>query len=219
MTSSLYASLLAFAAGAVLVCAVTTLWLGATRAVVRLLAVQGVALGVVALVLGAHLHDVALLATAAVVIGVKGVAIPLVLGNFAGRDPASREARPLVNVPASLVAATALTFLAYATTRQVVALVPTVAGRLVPVGFATLLIGFFALVSRRKPVFQMVGLLLVDNGIALVAFLLTAGVPLLIELGVSLDVLLGVVVLQAVATRLRTEFGDLDLDQLQELHD
>ena len=72
-----------------------------------------------------------------------------------------------------------------------------------PVGVATLLLGFFVLVVRRRPIFQMVGLLLVDNGIALVAFLCTAGVPFLIELGVSLDVLLGVVVLMVLAQRLR----------------
>ena len=52
-------------------------------------------------------------------------------------------------------------------------------------GFATLLVGFFVLVARRRPIFQIVGLLLVDNGIVLVAFLVTAGVPFLIELGVS----------------------------------
>jgi len=92
-------------------------------------------------------------------------------------------------------------------------------GALVPVGFATLLVGFFVLVARRRPIFQILGLLLVDNGIALVAFLVTAGVPFLIELGVSFDVLLGVVVLMVLAQRLRHEFGDVDLDQLQELHD
>jgi hydrogenase-4 component E len=97
--------------------------------------------------------------------------------------------------------------------------VGTTAGTLVPVGVATLLLGFFVLVTRRRPIFQMVGLLLVDNGIALVAFLCTAGVPFLIELGVSLDVLLGVVVLMVLAQRLRSEFGDVDLDELQELHD
>ena len=53
------------------------------------------------------------------------------------------------------------------------------------------------------PIFQIVGLLLVDNGIALVAFLITAGVPFLIELGVTLDVLLGVVVLMVLAQRMR----------------
>ena len=59
-----------------------------------------------------------------------------------------------------------------------------------------MLLGFFMLATRRKAVSQIIGLLLVDNGVALVAFLLTAGVPLLVELGASLDVLLVVVVLQ-----------------------
>jgi hydrogenase-4 component E len=110
-------------------------------------------------------------------------------------------------------------FIAFARTRGIARYVGTTAGSLVPVGFAALLVGYFVLVSKRRPVFQMVGILLVDNGISLVAFLVTAGVPFLIELGVSLDVLLAVVVLGVLAVRLRTDFGDLDLDDLQELHD
>ncbi len=82
-----------------------------------------------------------------------------------------------------------------------------------------MLVGFFALVTRRKAVSQIVGILLVDNGIALVAFLATAGVPLIVELGASLDVLLVVVVLQVLTTQMRARLGSLDLDQLTELHD
>ena len=82
-----------------------------------------------------------------------------------------------------------------------------------------MLIGFFALATRRKAVSQIVGILLVDNGIALVAFLATAGVPLIVELGASLDVLLVVVVLRVMATQMRLRLGSLDLDQLAELHD
>ncbi len=75
------------------------------------------------------------------------------------------------------------------------------------------------MVIRRKAASQIVGLLLVDNGIALVAFLATAGVPLLVELGASLDVLLVVVVLRVLAVQLWSKFAVLDLDQLQGLHD
>jgi hydrogenase-4 component E len=101
----------------------------------------------------------------------------------------------------------------------VVALIPTTAGRLIPLGFATMLIGYFAMAVRRKAVSQIVGLLLVDNGIALVAFLATAGVPLLVELGASLDVLLAVVVLRVLAAQMWSKFGVLDLDEMRELHD
>jgi hydrogenase-4 component E len=216
---SSFSSTLTLAAGAVLVCAVTVLWLSSVRAVIRVVAVQGIALGLVAMVLGVHHGDAGLIATAAVVLCVKGLVVPVLLGKAGGSDALTRERRPLVNVPASLVASAVLIVLAFASARGVAAFVGTTAGALVPVGVATLLIGFFVLVARRRPIFQLVGLLLVDNGIALVAFLCTAGVPFLIELGVSLDVVLGVVVLMVLAQRLRTEFGDLDLDELSELRD
>ncbi len=219
MNGGSFDSTLTLFVGAVLVCAVAGLWLSSVRAVVRMIAVQGLALGAVAATLGVHTHDAGLLATAGVVVVIKGLVIPLLLGRIGSADATAREQRPLVNVPASLVATAVLILLAYASTRVVAQVVGGTPGSLVPVGFATLLVGFFVLVVRRRPIFQIVGLLLVDNGIALVAFLVTAGVPFLIELGVTLDVLLGVVVLMVLAQRLRREFGDVDLDELQELHD
>jgi len=219
MSGSAYASSLEIASGVVLVCAVVTLWRRSLSAIVKALAVQGVALGVVALILGVGKHDGVLIAVACLVIAAKGVVIPALLGRVVAGDPASREAAPIVNVPASLVGAGALTFLAYGATGPVVALIPTTAGRLIPLGFATMLIGYFAMAVRRKAVSQIVGLLLVDNGIALVAFLATAGVPLLVELGASLDVLLAVVVLRVLAAQMWSKFGVLDLDEMRELHD
>ena len=210
---------LTLAAGAVLVSAVVVLWLTSVHAVIRVVAVQGFALGAVALILGLRHHDVGLVATALVVVLLKGVAIPVLLGRTEDEDRPTRESRPLVNVPASLVVAAALIVLAFLTTRSLGRFVGTSTGALVPVGVATLLIGFFVLITRRLPVFQIVGLLMVDNGIALVAFLSTAGVPFLIELGVSLDVLLGIVVLMVLTRRLRSEFGNVDLDELRELRD
>jgi hydrogenase-4 component E len=150
---------------------------------------------------------------------VKGVVIPMLFGRLVRLDPASSETDPVVNVPASLVAAVVLTLVAFVATRPIVESVRGVPITLVPFGFATVLIGFFVLVARRKAVSQMVGLLLVDNGIGLVALLLTTGVPLLIELGGTLDVLLVVVVLRVLVTRMHAQLGVLDLDSLQELRD
>ncbi|MHB1782399.1 MAG: hypothetical protein ACYCTE_06865, partial [Acidimicrobiales bacterium] len=80
-------------------------------------------------------------------------------------------------------------------------------------------IGVLAMAVRKRAVSQIVGLLLVDNGIALVAFLATGGFPLVVELGASLDVLLVVVVLRVLGSEMRSRYGVLDLDELQELHD
>jgi hydrogenase-4 component E len=219
MSGSWSTPVLTLAVGAVLVCAVTVVWLTLVRSVVRLAAAQGIALGLVVMVLGVHLDDPGLIATAVVVLAVKGAAIPMLLDRAGGRDALARETRPLVNVPASLVASATFIVVAFVASRGVAHFVGGRTGALVPVGVATVLIGFLVLVVRRRPIFQMVGLLMVDNGIALVAFLCTAGVPFLIEMGVSLDVLLAVVVLMVLAERLRSEFGGLDLDELRELHD
>jgi hydrogenase-4 component E len=81
------------------------------------------------------------------------------------------------------------------------------------------LTGVFMLVTRRRALSQVVGFLMLDNGIAALAFLLTAGVPLIVELGASLDVLLAVLVLQILTGRMRIKFGRTDLDELTELRD
>ena len=87
-----FTSTLTLAVGAVLVCAVTVVWLSSVRSVIRVVALQGVALGLVVLMLGVHLSDPGLIATAAVVLAVKGIAIPHSVG--AGRRRGSRPARP-----------------------------------------------------------------------------------------------------------------------------
>ncbi len=219
MSAGTELALLELTVGVVLACAVVTLWRRDLRALVAVLALQGVALAGLAAVLAVHDGDVGLGVVAGVVLLAKGIVIPNLLARVVRRDPGSRETTPLVNVPASLVAAAALVVLAYLSAGRLISLFPSPATRLAPLGLATVLVGFFVLVTRRKAVSQIVGLLLVDNGIALIAFLLTAGVPILVELGASLDVLLVIVVLQVLAASMRARFGHVDLDQLRELHD
>ena len=88
-----------------------------------------------------------------------------------------------------------------------------------PAAFAVILIALFVMITRRHAVSQAAGFLMLDNGIAATAFLLTAGVPLIVELGASLDVLFAVIVIGVLTGRLRRAFGGADLDRLQELRD
>ncbi len=219
MNDSLYLQLLDLAAGLVLVCAFVVLWRRSLTAIIRALAAQGAGIAAVAALLGVHDHDSEALAAAAVVLALKAIVVPIVLSRVALSGDDAREVTPLVNVPASLVAAALLTLTAYATTTAVVAVAPTPESRAIPIGVAVVLIGLFTLATRRKAITQIVGFLLVDNGVALVAFLATAGVPLLVELGAALDLLLAVLILQVLTVRMRSKFGGLDLDQLQQLRD
>lgn len=221
MSDDLFVRCLDLAVGLVLVCAFVAVWRRGLVAIVRAVAVQGLALAAVAALLGLHERHLEPVVVALLVAGLKGIVLPGVLLRIVRQGDAddARDAEPLVNIPASLLAAAALTLLAYATTRPVVALDPAPEAAAIPIGFAVVLIGLFVLATRRRAVSQIAGFVLVDNGIALVAFLATSGVPLVVELGVALDVLLAVLVLQVLDARMRTHLGRVDLDQMRELHD
>jgi len=103
--------------------------------------------------------------------------------------------------------------------RHLTTLDPAPTTRAVPSAVAVVLIAVFIMVSRRRALSQAVGFLMLDNGIGACAFLLTAGVPLIVELGATLDVLFAVLVLSVLTGRLRHAFGGTDLDQLTELHE
>jgi hydrogenase-4 component E len=219
----MYVQLLDLACGAFLLAAVLVLWRRELAAIVRLFAAQGVALAGIVAALAGHERSAELWLLAAGILALRAGLLPYLVQRALASPQASsgtaRETRPLLNVSASLLAAAVLTLLAYAVSQPLVELAPSPATRAVPVGVTVVLIGFFVLVTRRLAVSQVVGFLLMDNGITAVAFLTTAGVPLIVELGVSLDVLFAVLVLQILTTRIRVAFGNADLDELRELHD
>lgn len=205
--------------GGLLLSSVMVLWRRELSAIVRLLVLQGVLLAGLAGVLAVRLDGVELGVVAAGVLALKAFVVPTILRRVLRDSGEARETEPLTNVTASIVAAALLTLLAYAASRPIVRLSPTAETHAVPVGLAMVLIGFFVLVTRRRALSQIVGFLLLDNGIATTAFLITGGVPGVVELAVSLDVLLIVLVLQVLTARLRTTFGGTDIDELRELHD
>jgi len=218
MTEATYNGVLNLAAGAFLLAAVLIVWRRELRSIVAVLAWQGVALAAIPLTEGIYHGDAALVLVGAAVLLLRAVALPLLLSRAVGtEDLERRESTPLVNTTTSLLVTAALTVLAYAVTRPIVALDPTPATRAVPAAFAVILIAVFVMVSRRRAVSQAVGFMMLDNGIAATAFLITAGVPLIVELGASLDVLFAVLVLRLLTGHLRRTFGDTDLDQLTEL--
>jgi hydrogenase-4 component E len=220
MTQATYNGVLNLAAGAFLLAAVLIVWRRELRAIVRLLAWQGIALAAIPLTEGIYQGDAALITVGVIVLLLRAIVLPLMLAQAVGtEDHERRETRPLVNTTASLLITAALTVLAYGVTRPIIALDPSPATRAVPAAFAVILIAVFIMVSRRRALSQAVGFMMLDNGIAATAFLITAGVPFIVELGASLDVLFAVLVLGLLTGHMRRTFGGTDLDQLRELRD
>ena len=218
MTQATYNGVLNLSAGAFLLAAVLIVWRRELRAIVALLAWQGLALAAIPLAEGIYQDDAALVLVGVVVLVLRAIVLPLLLVRAVGTEAHERrESTPLVNTTTSLLVTAGLTVLAYAVTRPIIALDPTPTTRAVPAAFAVILIAVFVMVSRRRAVSQAVGFMMLDNGIAATAFLITAGVPLIVELGASLDVLFAVLVLGLLTGHMRRTFGDTDLDQLTEL--
>lgn len=220
MSDATYAQLVGLCAAVLLLCGVLLVWRRSLPSQIRLLGVQGWALGALVAVLGLRSGDPELLVVAALVTLLKAVVLPRILRRATVTEHgALREETPLVNTTASLVMVGLLTALAYLVSRPVQMLGDTPPVAAVPVGVAMTLFGFLLVCTRRHAISQLIGFLLLDNGIGTVAFLTAAGVPLVVELGVSLDVLLIVLILQVLTSRMRAEFGNADLDDLRELRD
>jgi len=215
-----YATLVDLAAGTLLLSAVLVVWRRDLQATARLLAVQGAALGAIPILSGVRRGDVQLVVVGVAVVTLRAVVFPkLIAVRLRGELAHEREGAPLVNTTASLLVTATLVIVAYALSRPLVRLDASSAARAAPVGYALVLIGVFLLVTRRKALSQVVAFLVLDNGIDAVAFLATLGVPVVVELGASLDVLLAVVILGVLTGRMHAKFGGTDLDELRELRE
>jgi hydrogenase-4 component E len=169
---------------------------------------------------GIHDDDTALILVGAAILALRAAILPALLARAVASEPQDqREVTPFVNTANSLLIAALLTVVAFAITRPLVDLEPSATANAVPAAFAVVFIALFVMTTRRHAVSQAAGFLMLDNGIAAIAFLLTAGVPLIVELGASLDVLFAVIVIGVLTGRLRRAFGGADLDALQELRD
>lgn len=217
MAGFTYVTTLDIAVGALMLFAVLLVWRRELAALVRLLALQGFALALIPISLGAHRGDGTLLAVGAGVLMLRAALLPTIVARVLRGEAHPRETRPLLNTSASLLAVAALAVFSYAVGRPLTRLDPSPATHAAPLAIAAALTGIFMLVTRRRALAHVIGFVMLDNGIAATAFLVTSGVPVIVELGVSLDVLLAVLVLQILSGRMRVKFGGTDLDELREL--
>ena len=194
--------------------------LAATRSIGRaiwLVAIQSVLTGVAAIGVGVATGAGQLVIGGGLVIVVKGFVVPLVLGSVLRRSAVRRERHPLLGPRASLVAAVAIVFAASAAADGALVGASVAASRALPAAIATVLTGLLIVMSRRKALSLVVGLLVFENGIALTSFSLTYGMPLVVELGVLFDVLIAVIVAWVYARRMLDVFGSTSTDQLRSL--
>ncbi len=188
------------------------------RALINVSALQGALLGLLTiLVHGGFDPRPGLLALAAA--GIKGLLIPTML-HRALRDAAiRREVEPLVGYVTSLLLGALATGGALAFASSLPLAPEHVGSLLVPGSLATVMTGFILLTTRRKAVTQVVGYLVLENGIFIMGLTLHEAMPLLVELGVLLDLLVGIFVIGIVLNHIHREFSSLDVTRLDALRE
>jgi len=200
-----------------LLCGLILLWRRGAAAYITAFAWQSAVLAALTAAVGYFGNDPQLYVVAALLFAIKAVAIPKLLRRVAQRFTAGRESAPYVNTATSLVASGLLVLLAYAAARplEAIADVPTRAG--MPLAMGLLFISLFIIVSRKLAITQVIGFLMLENAIALLAVLATYGVPLIVELGVFLDALMGFIVMQIFLYDIHDTFSTTDVDVLKRL--
>jgi hydrogenase-4 component E len=186
------------------------------RGVINATAVQGILLGLVPL----FVHpDIGLRGVLLIVvtIGLKGFAIPGFLVHAMREAQIQHEVKPVVNYMSSLLLGAVGTGLAMVFSYTLPLAEQHTDHLLVPASLATVWTGFLLLTTRRKAIMQVVGYLLLENGIFLFGLLLLEAMPFLVEVGVLLDLFTGVFVMGIIIHHISREFASISTEHLTEL--
>jgi hydrogenase-4 component E len=189
--------------------------LGTSRilAVIRTVAVQGALLGVMPLLVHPHPSSAAILAALAA-IGLKGILIPWMLRRAMRDAQIKREMEPLVGFLPSMILGALATGFALVFSTQLPLASEHTTPLLVPAGMATVLIGFILLTTRFKAISQVIGYLVLENGIFIFGMLLVEAMPLVVELGVLLDLFVAIFIICIIVNHINRAFSSLDTRRL-----
>ena len=188
------------------------------RVVIRTVAAQGVLLGVTPLLARGDLGAGSFL-LALPPVALKGVVIPAMLLRAMRTSDIKREVEPLVGLAPSLVLGALATALAVAFSARLPLLDAHSGGLVVPASLSTVLVGFLFLTTRLKAISQVLGYLVLENGIFIFGLLLAEAMPFLLEIGVLLDLVVAVFVMGIIIDHISREFSSIDTHHLSALRE
>ena len=152
-------------------------------------------------------------------VGLKAFLIPRLLFRAMRRAGVAREVEPLIGFGASLVLAGALVAISLALGERLRLPGRQISQILVPAAFSTVLVGLLLIVTRTKAVSQVLGYLVLENGIFVFGLGLVEEMPLVVELGILLDVFVAVFIMGIVIHRISQAFDHIDTHEMTTLRD
>jgi hydrogenase-4 component E len=184
---------------------------------VTLYAVQGATLFAAIVIVEWRTGQSNLFFSAALTLVLKVFLLPLILNRLIARLGAQWETETLLNAPTTMLIGLLLVIFCFTLTQPISQLSHTVTRSTLGIAFAVVMLSFLMMITRRKAVTQVLGFLAMENGLFFAATSATYGMPMVVELGVALDVLVGVVILGIFFFQIREQFDSLDLHHMESL--
>jgi hydrogenase-4 component E len=184
---------------------------------VRVFGLQSFVLALLSMLIAAYSESLELLGVGVALVVVKGITIPRVLNRAVANIGLQRAAAPYLGTAPALIICGVLTIIAFYVMTPIAASNPLPTADAIPLAFAGVLVGFFIMVNRRRAVTQILGFLMLENGIFLLALLATYGVPFIVEMGVFLDVLVAVLIMEVFVYHIKDNFDSIDVGELGKL--
>ena len=216
-TSDLTEQLLKVLAAALLLISFAMLSRRRTQRLVTLFAWQGAILFISTLIVAYSSGISELYYSAALTLILKVIALPWILHALIYRLGAQWDDEPLVNIPTTMLVGLVLVIFAFGLAQPVSLLATTITRHTIGIALAVILHSFMMMITRRKALTQVIGFLAMENGLFFAATSATYGMPMVIELGIALDLLVAVFILGIFFFQIREQFDSLDLHHLEAL--
>jgi len=184
---------------------------------VNLFAWQGVFLSLNTAVVGFVAEKHHLYISSVLTLGLKVILLPYILHVLIRRLKLHREVEIVGNIPMTMLMGIALVIFSYHLTAPVRELSTLVTRSTLAVALATVMIGLLMMITRKHAVTQIIGFLALENGLFFAATSATYGMPLVVELGVALDILIAAFIFGIFFFHIRTTFDSLDVEQMERL--
>ncbi len=185
----------------------------------HLYTLQGLTLVSANLILGFVTADIHLYISAALTLLLKVGLIPWILYRLVQRLNVKTDVEPLLNIPATLLMGIVLVVVAFNVASPISQLASSVARGTLGIALACVLLSFMMMITRAKAIPQVIGFLSMENGLFFAAAAATNGMPMIVELGIGLDVLVGILILGVFMFQIREQFDSLDIHHLEQLKD
>ncbi len=147
----------------------------------------------------------------------KVILIPVFLHRIVARLDVRWDVEPLLNIPATMLVGIVLVVFAFNLAAPIASLSASLAAGTLGIALACTLLSFMMMITRAKAIPQVIGFLSMENGLFFAATAATQGMPMVVELGIALDVLVGILILGVFMFQIREQFDSLDIRHLERL--